>query len=94
MPPTGSISDPSQASTRCSRSAGRTKRSNGPTTVDPDITRMTPVITAAPADMPSSSAANTAPKTHVTGTPTAISLITTRRVCPRSLLRSSDRPAS
>jgi hypothetical protein len=49
-PPTGSISDPSQASTRRSRSVGRMKRNSGAITVGPDTTRMAPVISAAPAD--------------------------------------------
>src|SRR2546430_11496653 len=69
MPPTGSISDPSQESTRCSRSVGRMKSSSGPTTVGPDTTRMAPSIRAALLDMPSSSPANTAARTMVTGTP-------------------------
>ena len=80
MPPTGSISDPSQDRTRCSRSVGRTKASSGPTTVGPDTTRMAPVISAACLDMPSSRPANTAAKAKVTGTPITISRTTTRRV--------------
>ena len=44
--------------------------------------------------MPSSSAAKTAPKAIVIGTPSTISLTTTRRVCPCSFRRSSDMPAS
>lgn len=40
--PTGSISEPSQDSTRCSRSVGRMKASSGPTTVGPDTTNMAP----------------------------------------------------
>ena len=70
------------------------KSNSGPTTVGPDTTRMAPSIRAALLDMPSSSPANTAARTMVTGTPIAISLITTRRVCPRSFRRSSDMPAS
>src|SRR5262249_10187690 len=53
MPPTGSISDPSQDRIRCSRSEGRTNASSGPTTVGPDTTKIAPSMSAAPADMPS-----------------------------------------
>jgi hypothetical protein len=70
------------------------KRSSGPTTVGPDTTRIAPIMSAAPADMPSSRAANTAANAHVTGTPMAIRRRTTRRVCPRSFPTSSARPAS
>jgi hypothetical protein len=69
-----------QASTRCSRSTGRTKASSGPTTVGPETTRMAPVSSAAPCDMPSTGVAQTAPTRKVTGTPSKISLITTRPV--------------
>ena len=90
----GSISDPSQASTRRSRSVGRMKRNSGATTVGPDTTRMAPVISAAPVDIPTSSAANAAPNAQVIATPQLISRITKRRVCPRSLPSSSPSPAS
>jgi len=69
MPPIGSISEPSQDKIRCSRSDGRTNASSGPTTVGPDTTKIAPVISAAPADMPSSSPANTAANAIVIGTP-------------------------
>lgn len=55
---------------------------------------MAPVSTAAWFDMPSSSAAMAAAKPQVTGTPTAMSRVTMRLVCPRSLRRSRPRPAS
>ena len=48
MPPTGSISEPSQVRTRWSRSVGRMKRSSGPTTVGPETTRIAPIMSAAP----------------------------------------------
>ena len=70
------------------------KRNSGATTVGPDTTRMAPVISAAPVDIPSSSAANTAANAQVIATPQVISRITTRRVCPRSLPSFSPSPAS
>ena len=94
IPPTGSISDPSQIRTCCRRSAGRTKRSSGPTTVGPETTRMMPSITAAPRDMPSSGAAADAASTQVISTPRMIRRITTLRTCPLSFRRSRPRPAS
>lgn len=60
MPPTGSISDPSQIRMRWIRSVGRTKWSSGPTTVGPETTRITPSMTAELFDMPSSGTARTA----------------------------------
>ena len=61
---------------------GRTKLSSGPTTVGPDTTRMTPIMTAAPQDMPRSDAATRPAKTQVMTMPTQISLTTARRMCP------------
>ena len=69
MPPTGFISEPSQDSIRCRRSDGRTKASSGVTTVGPDTTKIAPVISAAPPDMPSSGPASTAANAIVIGTP-------------------------
>jgi hypothetical protein len=66
------------------------KRNSGATTVGPDTTRMALVISAAPVDIPSSSAADA----QVIATPQEISQITTRRACPRSLASSSSSPAS
>src|SRR6266567_6162398 len=94
MPPTGSISEPSHRSVRCTRSAGRTKFSSGPTTVGPETTRMTPSMSAAPFDMPSSSAAKRPANAQVTGTPMAMSRTTTERVPPSSLRRFSPTPLS
>src|SRR5260370_22575120 len=47
-----------------------------------------------PRDMPSSGAAAAAPSAQVISTPSTISLITTRRVCPLTFRRSRPRPAS
>ena len=94
IPPTGSISDPSQIRTRCSRSVGRTKLSSGPTTVGPETTRIIPSITAAPRDMPSSGAATDAANAQVISTPMMISRITTLRTWPLNFRRSRARPAS
>ena len=94
IPPTGSISDPSQMRTCCTRSVGRTKLSSGPTTVGPETTRMMPSITAAPRDMPRSGAATEAASTLVISTPSTIRRITTLRVWPLSLRISRLRPAS
>ena len=91
MPPTGSISDPSQVSTRWSRSAGRMALSSGPTTVGPETTRMAPVRSGGASDMPARSPAKTAATAQVMGTPTTMSRVTIRRVCPRSLRRSRSR---
>ena len=94
IPPTGSISDPSQMRTCCSRSVGRTKLSSGPTTVGPETTRMIPSISAAPRDMPSSGAATEAASAVVIRTPSTIRRITTLRVWPLSFRISRLRPAS
>ena len=94
MPPTGSISEPSQDKIRCSRSDGRAKASSGPTTVGPDTTKIAPVISAAPADMPSSGPASTAANAIVTGTPQITSRGTTRRARPPTLPHSRARPES
>jgi hypothetical protein len=63
------------------------KRNSGAITVGPDTTRMAPVISAAPVDIPSSSAANA----QVIGTPQVISWITTRRV-PAKLAKLQSEP--
>ena len=55
---------------------------------------MAPGISAAPVDIPSSSAANAAANAQVMATPQVISRITTQQVCPRSLASSSPSPAS
>ena len=94
MPPTGSISEPSQDRIRWRRSAGRTNASSGPTTVGPDTTKIAPSIAAAPADMPSSGAASTAANAIVIGTPQITRRGTTRRARPRTLPHSSARPES
>ena len=88
------MSEPSQARIRWTRSLGRTKASSGPTTVGPETTRIAPVISAACSGMPSSSNAMHMASARVTGTPSAISRQTTRRVCPVSFRSSSPRPAS
>ena len=49
MPPTGSISEPSQDRIRWKRSDARTKASSGPATVGPDTTKIAPIISAVPA---------------------------------------------
>jgi hypothetical protein len=61
--------DAGRARTRCSRSVGRTKPCNGSTTVGPETARITPIITAAPGDRPSSSAATAAASGQVISTP-------------------------
>jgi hypothetical protein len=94
IPPTGSISDPSQIRICCTRSVGRTKLSNGPTTVGPETTRMIPSISAAPRDIPRSGAATEAASAVVTRTPSTIRRITTLRVWPLSFRISRLRPAS
>jgi hypothetical protein len=68
--------DAGRARTRCSRSVGRTRSCNGPTTVGPETARITPIITAAPGDRPSSSAATAAASGQVISTPMMISLTT------------------
>ena len=55
---------------------------------------MTPSMTAAPRDMPSSGAATTAASTVVISTPRTIRRITTLRMWPLSFRRSRLRPAS
>ena len=94
MPPTGSISEPSQDSIRWRRSEGRTKASSGVTTVGPDTTRIAPVISAAPPDMPSSGPASTAANAIVIGTPQITRRGTTRRARPCTLPHSSASPES
>ena len=66
----------------------------GPTTVGPDTTKIAPVMTAAPNDMPRSGRAHAAAIAKVMGTPTNTSLGTTRRARPRTTPYLSDRPAS
>ena len=94
MPPTGSISEPSQDSIRWRRSDGRTKASSGPTTVGPDTTKIAPSISAAPADMPSSGPASTAANAIVIGTPQITRRGTTRRARPRTLPHCNAKPES
>jgi hypothetical protein len=94
MAPTGSMSEPSQMRTRCTRSVGRTKFSSGPTTVGPETTRMAPSMIADCLDMPSRTAAETVASAQVMGTPMMMSRRTTRRVWPCSLARSSWSPLS
>ena len=74
-------------------SAGRNS-SSGPTTVGPETTRITPSISAAPRDMPSSGAATSAASTQVISTPEDDQADHTLRVWPLSLRRSRPRPAS
>ena len=92
--PIGSISDPSQVSTRRRRSPGRMKSSSGPTTVGPETTRIAPSISAADCDRSSSSAAAPAPITHVSSVPMVTSRITVPRAGPFSRRRSRSSPAS
>ena len=94
MPPTGSISEPSQDRIRWRRSDGRTKARRGPTTVGPDTTRMAPVMSAAPAEMPSSGVASAAAIVIVSGTPQMIRRGTTRRARPVTLPHCRASPES
>jgi hypothetical protein len=52
------------------------KPSNRPATVGPETTRITPIITAAPGDMPGISAAAAAASGQVISTPMMVSLTT------------------
>ncbi|MFJ2920092.1 hypothetical protein [Streptomyces sp. NPDC087307] len=91
---------PSRTRTRRSRSEGRTKLSNGPTTVGPDTTRIAHSITAAPLDMPSTGVANSAADSQMISVPSQTSqtsqtsLTTMRRVWHRSRPIPRPGPAS
>jgi hypothetical protein len=94
MAPIGSISDASQASTCRTRSAGRTRRSSGLTTIGPETTKMTPVMTAAAPDIPSSSAAAKLPRIQVSAAPIVVIRTAIRRTGPVSSRRSRPRASS
>lgn len=88
------MSTPSHVRTRRSLGTGRTKSSKGVTTVGPETTRITPSMSAAGAESPSSHEDVSPTTAHVTGTPTPSSRTTTRRVIASRCRTFRERPAS